>query len=120
MARILNLDVINREKIELLNIARNADKSLLVTSDETRDVIRKYIAEELSFFSDESIRFRKLELEDIIAKKLSNIENNLLSHIENKITKMTEEIIRKSKERIIEAEVNKRVDEKLQKLRELL
>jgi hypothetical protein len=120
MARIAHLQTINNEKVALLNIARNADESVLVTADETRDVIKNFIIDELSFFADENINFRKSDFEYIVADKINKIELSLNEMINKKFDKLTERIVRETKESVIEAEVNKRLEIKLQKIRESL
>lgn len=120
MARIANLETINKEKVALLNIARTADESVLVTADETKEVIRNYIKEELQFFANESARGRKTQLAKFLNDRLNEVETSLNDLINKKFDKLAERMVRETKESVIESEVNRRVELKLQKIREAL
>ena len=55
-----------------------------------------------------------------MVKSLEDFEKSLTKHIDDKINIITENIISSSTKRIINDEVNKRVEEKLQRIKELL
>jgi len=120
MARIPNVNVINEEKLRVLNIARNSDELMLLTIDEVKESLCGFIKEELGYFAEDVAKQRRLELEERLNFKLKQFENSMIRHIDDKINKITERIVELSLNRTIEQEVEKRLNKKLEKIKKAL
>jgi hypothetical protein len=75
--------------------------NIVITPLELKEYISDYLTREVELYADE---------------QMSNIE----CHINDKINKMTEDIISTTTSRLINEEVNRRVDEKLRKIRKAI
>lgn len=120
MARIPNINIINEDKLRVLNIARSNEESMILTVDEVKEVLRGFINDELNYFADDISKQRKLNLEERINFKMKQLENSMVRHIDDKINKITERIVELSLNRTIEEEVEKRLNKKLEKLKKSL
>ena len=94
---------------------KNGD-NIVITPIELKEHISEFIDKELDFYSNESIKEYKEKLQRKLDVQMSNLE----SHINDKIIKMTEDIISTTTSRLINEEVNRRVDEKLKKIRKAI
>jgi 3-dehydroquinate dehydratase len=83
---------------------------------ELREYISDYLTREVDLYADETVKQYQEQLQIRLDVQMSNIEG----HINDKINKMTEDIISITTSRIINEEVNKRVDEKLRKIRKAI
>ena len=94
---------------------KNGDK-IVITPLELKEHISEYITNEINLYADESVIEYREKLQRRLDVQMSNIE----CHINDKINKMTEDIISTTTSRLINEEVNRRVDEKLRKIRKAI
>ena len=120
MARLPNLSIYNDERLRSIKIQTAADEAMVLTFDETKELLRGFINDELNFFADDVSKQRRLEMEERINFRLRQIENSMVSHISDKIDKITERIVELSINRIIEEEVESRLNKKLEKIKKEL
>ncbi len=90
---------------------------MVFTPQEAKEVLERYIHEELELHSDEVAKQKKSEIEERISFKLKQIENSLLQHVDDKLNKITEKILTLTIDRVVNEEVERRVAEKLKKLK---
>lgn len=140
MARIRDLLTYNSDRIDVIDSAshlsnshlidvsmfqtykfdnKNGD-SMVITPKELKGEIDDFLRNELDIYSDLFIAEIKFKLIEKVNKSLKDFEESLSKHIDDKINIITENIISLSTKRIINDEVNKRVEEKLQRIKELL
>jgi hypothetical protein len=94
---------------------KNGD-NIVITPLELREYISDYLTREVELYADETVKQYREQLQRRLDVQMSSIEG----HINDKINKMTEDIISITTSRIINEEVNKRVDEKLRKIRKAI
>lgn len=94
---------------------KNGD-NIVITPMELREYITEYITNEINLYADESV----IEYRDKLQRRLDVQMSNIECHINDKINKMTEDIISTTTSRLINEEVNRRVDEKLRKIRKAI
>lgn len=119
-ARISNLGDYNTGRYEALKIKTVNDETVLMTTDDLKSVMIEYLSEEMNFFADGIQKKDKIKLQERLEFKLKQIETGMIRHIDDKINGITEKIISNCTNRIIEGEVDRRVNEKLQKLKNLI
>jgi hypothetical protein len=90
--------------------------NIVITPMELREYISDYLTREVDLYADETVKQYQEQLQRRLDVQMSNIEG----HINDKINKMTEDIISITTSRIINEEVNRRVDEKLRKIRKAI
>ena len=120
MASISNLGEFNAGRYEALKIKTANDETVLMTTDDLKAVMIEYLSEEMNFFADGIHKKDKIKLQERLDFKLKQIETGMLRHIDDKLNGITERIISNCTNRIIEGEVERRVNEKLQKLKNLI
>jgi hypothetical protein len=120
MARLPSVISFNEERKKALKIQTAADEAMILTIDETKEYLRFFINNELSFFAEDVSRARSLEIEERLNFKLKQIENSMIRHIDEKINKITERIVELSLNRVIEQEVETRLNKKLDTIRKTL
>jgi hypothetical protein len=120
MARLPSVNVFNEERVKAIKIKTLVDDAMIMTVDETKELLRGFIKDELDFFAQEVSKQRKLELEERLNFKLKQFENSIVRHIDDKLDKITERIIELTLNRTIENEVEKRLNKKLEKLKNSL
>lgn len=94
---------------------KDGDK-IVITPLELKEHIFDFITNEVDLYADETIKLYTNQLKGRLDVQISKIEE----HINNKINKMTEDIISTTTNRLIQEEVNRRVDEKLRKIRKAI
>ena len=134
MARIKDLLTYNSDRIDVISSSHLSDvsmfqtykfenkngDSIIITPKELRGEINEFLRNEFDIYSDLFISDIKLKLIQKVNKSLEDFEESLTKHIDDKINIITENIISSSTKRIINDEVNKRVEQKLQRIKELL
>jgi hypothetical protein len=129
MARIVDGTGFNARRIQEANnkfikntlTFKNSNGDLTVVSTkELNEELFSYIESEMMKYPELKTDKVKQDIEDKLTEKLNNMENLLLDHINNKITKITQEIVSKTNKRYIDGEVNRLLNEKLEKLKNLL
>lgn len=120
MARLPNVGHYNEERIKAIKINTILDDAMVLTVDETKKILRDFINEELSFFAEDVIKSRRIEVEERLNFKLKQFENSMIRHIDDKLNKITEHIVSLTINRVIEEEVNKRLEIKLDKIKKQL
>ena len=132
MAKIIDLEGYNglRDSVTLISTGgefinsvshsfkfenKNGD-NIVITPQELREHISDFLTNEVNLYADETIREYREQLKRRLDVQMSNLEN----HINDKINKITEAIISSTTSRVIEEEVNRRVDEKLRKIRKAI
>lgn len=120
MGRIVNLHEWNAERHKAIKIQTAVDESIVFTTEELRETLKHLLIEELSWLANEYTTERKMELEGRINFKLKQIENSLINLVNERVDKITERIVTLTIGRIVEEEINKRLEIKLNKLKESL
>jgi hypothetical protein len=120
MVAIPNYIKFNENRQELIKIKNANDDTVLLTKDEVKETLIKYIDEELDFFSSGITKRRVNQIIEGVGHRLNLFEKKLDKHINDKINEITEKIIEKSTTNIIEQRVNERLTEKLEKLKKAL
>ena len=132
MAKIIDLQAYNglrgsdsiisttfENQIGLSNTLKFENKhgdNIVITPLELKEYISDYLTKEVELYADETVKQYREQLQKRLDVQMSNIEG----HINDKINKMTEDIISTTTSRIINEEVNRRVDEKLRKIRKAI
>jgi flagellar biosynthesis/type III secretory pathway protein FliH len=120
MAAIPNYILYNENRQELLKIKNANNDTLLLTKEEVKEILIKYIDEELDFFTSGITKRRVDEIIEGVNYRLNRFEKSLDKHINDKINEITEKIIKNSTTNIIEQRVNEKLTEKLENLKKLL
>jgi len=120
MAALPNLNSYNNDRKELMKIRTANDETILFTKSEAREALVKYITDELDMFANDLGTNVKTELGTRIMFKLTTFEHEMVRHIDNKFDTITEKIVDLILNRKIEEEVNKRVEQKLKKIKDSL
>ena len=94
---------------------KNGD-DIIITPIELKEHISEFLTREVNLYADETIKGYREQLERRLDVQMSNIE----SHMNDKIIKMTQDIISTTTSRLINEEVNRRVDEKLRRIRKAI
>lgn len=117
MALLHNIVEYNSKRQDLVKLKITADETILFTKEELREALIKYIDDELSFFVTGISAKRKKELEDRLNNKLVGMEKSLTSYINDRFDVITERIVDQTIGRKIEEEVTKRLNAKLEKIK---
>lgn len=120
MASLPNIQVFNDNRKDLIKIKNLSDEVILFNKSEAIEALTKYITEELDLISSGITKETKDKILERVNFRLKQIEITMLKHINDKIDKITEKIVENSLNRIIEKEVNKRLEEKLEKIKQSL
>lgn len=120
MAAVPNIQFFNDSRKELMKIRNLNDETILFTKDEAREALVKYIAEELDLFADDLGRNAKTELEETIKVRFKMFETAMVNHIEKKFNTITQQVIEKITSREVDNEINRRVEERLKKIKDSL
>jgi hypothetical protein len=99
-----------------LNFENKNGDNIVITPMELREYLSEFLTREINLYANETVKKYRDQLERTLDVQMSNIEG----HINDKIIKMTEEIISTTTSRLINEEVNRRVDEKLRKIRKAI
>jgi hypothetical protein len=125
MARISDIQRYNntrkdatRDKadFETLRFENENGEVMVVKPHEVRDVLHDFIESEIGSLGDAM----KNQIKDKLDFKLKQIEISLNQHINEKILNITEKILEKTIDRVVETEINRRVQQKLEKIKKLL
>ena len=125
MARIYDIQRYNntrkdstRDKadFETLRFENENGEVMVVKPHEVRDVLHDFIESEIGSLGDAM----KNQIKDKLDFKMKQIEIGLTLHINEKILSITEKILEKTIDRVVEEEINRRVQEKLEKIKKCL
>lgn len=129
MGKIININDWNadRKKLSELNVDENVlsfenkhGELVVIKPNEVKKVIKDYIIDELNLFADDEVVNLKVNVVTNVSTRLEQFEQRMEQHINEKIDALTEKIIQKILSRVVEDEVNKLLDEKLKKIKEML
>ncbi len=120
MSRISNIGQYNLNKQDLIKIKTINDEVILFSKEEAREVLVNYINDEIELFTDDIVKVNRVSMSERVNNKLTKLESSLIQHIDDKINNITEKIVDTILNRKIEEEVNKRVELKLQKIKNAL
>lgn len=123
MARINDIERFNTRintRRDFIQLNLDEHNTVIVEKNEIKDMILNFIEEDDLFFANGLTRETKNALSNRIETRLNRIEASLQQDLENKFNSIADKIVSASTTRIFNEEVNRRVDEKLQKLKELL
>ncbi len=112
MASIVDLGDFNQRNRDLMKIKDINNDVVLFTKREAKEALISYINSELNLIEEVED-----EVHAIVDIKLALIEKRIEKHISDKMTDLTEKIVTASLTRVIEAEINRRVDEKINKIK---
>ena len=115
----LNSSIVGYSTANVSNILQFENKNgdnIVITPLELKEHISEFITNEINLYADESVKLYKEGLERRLDVQMSKIEE----HLNDKIIKMTQEIISTTTSRLIQEEVNRRVDEKLRKIKKAI
>ena len=90
--------------------------NIVITPIELKEHITEFLSNEVNLYADETIREYREQLKRRLDVQMSSIE----AHINDKINKITQDIISTTTSRLINEEVNRRVDERLKKIRKAI
>lgn len=121
MARVPNLKHINDTKRrvadhDVLRIKNKDGDTLLFSPQEAKDVLSDYIVKELSLESRVTVDRYREQLNDMLKTELQELKTDLDRLVRKEINNMVEKVIHSVMEYNIEAEVNRRVEDKLDEL----
>lgn len=125
MARISDIQRYNnarkdatRDKadFETLRFENDNGEVMVVKPHEVRDVLHDFIESEIGSLGDTM----KNQIKDKLDFKMKQIEIGLTLHVNEKILSITEKILEKTIDRVVEEEINRRVQEKLEKIKKCL
>jgi len=120
MGRLPNIGVYNSDRQELMKIKTINDEVILFTKEEAKTALVAYIDEELDLFATKISENKRDELQNRINFKLKQMENALVNLINERIDKITERVVELTINRVVNEEVNKRLELKIQKLKDSL
>jgi len=120
MARISDLLTYNSNKFDNMKIKTASDETVLLSSSEVKEILTKYLNDELDFFAKGITKETKSALTERVNFRLKQIESSLVRHVDDKINGITEKIVSLSTNRVIEEEVNRRVEARLKKIKDSL
>lgn len=129
MGKIININDWNadRKKLSELHVDENVlsfenkhGELVVIKPSEVKKVIKDYIIDELDLFADDEVVNLKVNVVTNVSTRLEQFEQRMEQHINEKIDALTEKIIQKILGRVVEDEVNKLLDEKLKKIKEML
>ena len=118
MAKIIDLVEYNSNRREILELG--SENVIKLSKDEAKEFFTDYLNDELDFIAKGISDNTKKILINNVNNRFFKLQQSLEQHIDKKFEKLTETIITQTTSRLFEEEVNKRVDEKLQKLKSLL
>ena len=101
---------------EIDNFENKDGDDIVITPLELKNYVSDFFTREINLHADETVKKYGEQLERRLEVQISNLEG----HINDKINKMTEDIISSTTSRLINEEVNRRVDEKLRKIRKAI
>jgi RNA polymerase-binding transcription factor DksA len=128
MARIVDGTFNERRRVEAntkfientLKFKNSNGNFTVVSTKELHEELFSYVESEMMKYPELKSDKVKKDIEERLTEKLENIEIKLLNHIDDKINKITQEIVSKTNKRYIDGEVNRLLNEKLEKLKNLL
>ena len=103
-----------------ISFANKNGDVMVFTPAEAKEELKKYIEEELNLYGDEKVKDCRIKLQERINFRMNQFEVALIQHIDNKINNITEHIVATTTNRMIEKEVERRLEAKLKKLKNLL
>jgi carboxylesterase type B len=121
MGKIIDLAEFNlnrRDNKEILELG--SENVFKLSKDEAKDFFIEYLTDEIDFIAKGISDNTKKDLTDKVNNRFFKLQQSLEKHIDKKFDKLTETIISQTTSRLFNEEVNRRVDEKLRKLKELL
>jgi hypothetical protein len=118
MAKIIDLVEYNSNRREILELG--SENVIKLSKDEAKEFFTDYLTDEIDFIAKGISDNTKKILINNVNNRFFKLQQSLEQHIDKMFEKLTETIITQTTSRLFEEEVNKRVDEKLQKLKNLL
>jgi hypothetical protein len=125
MARINDIQKYNQGRkdltrdnadFETLRFENENGDVMVITPQEVREVLHSFIDSEIDFLGDAM----KSQIKERLDFKIKQVESTLIEHLDDKINKIAESILEKTIDRIAEEEINRRVLEKLEKIKKCL
>jgi hypothetical protein len=104
------------ENSDLITLKDELDNLYVVTKQETSKVIRDYVANEIGNLPDKISERHKKDLQSALDQKMKVLEKELVAFIDYKFDTIAEKACEMLINRKFIEEVNKRVDEKVEKL----
>jgi hypothetical protein len=133
MARISNLKDYNTNRkegiffedggdgdFEALKFENKQGDIMVVRPQEVKDVLKDYIKFQLNEIADDITTNFGSKIKERLEFRLKQFEIGLMKHVDDKINKITEKVVENTMNRIIQNEVDRRINEKLKKLKEFL
>jgi hypothetical protein len=133
MARIYNLKDYNTNRkegiffedggdgdFEALKFENKQGDIMVVRPQEVKDVLKDYIKFQLNEIADDITTNFGSKIKERLEFRLKQFEIGLMKHVDDKINKITEKVVENTMNRIIQNEVDRRINEKLKKLKEFL
>jgi hypothetical protein len=133
MARIYNLKDYNTNRkeetffedggdgdFEALKFENKQGDIMVVRPQEVKDVLKDYIKFQINEIADDITTNFGSKIKERLEFRLKQFEIGLMKHVDDKINKITEKVVENTMNRIIQNEVDRRINEKLKKLKEFL
>lgn len=125
MARIPRLTDYNDEKKavsdgDVIKVLNKDGDTMLFTTYEAKDILRTYMTTELSMFSIQQTQAHKVDLTHKFNAAFEMFNGEMDNLIRDRVNEVAENIIHQLVDYKIEEEVKKRVEAKLNKIKEQL
>ncbi len=129
MGKIVNIQDFNNYRKHLSEVKLDEDvlsfenkegELVVMRPSEAKDVIREFFVNELDLYLDDVVINYKMKATTDISSKLETFQHRLESFLDDKFNQITEKVMERVITRLVEVEVNKRVDEKLKKIKDKL
>ena len=126
MGKIVNIQDFNNYRKHLSEVKLDEDvlsfenkegELVVMRPSEAKDVIREFFVHELDLYLDDVVINYKMKATTDISSKLETFQHRLESFLDDKFNQITEKVMERVITRLVEEEVNKRVDEKLKKIK---
>jgi len=105
---------------EMMKLDIGPDEVLLTTKEELKDFFITYLDKEFDLIAKNLSERSRKRLVESVEKNLSDFQNKIWEHVELKLEKVTETIITRMLSSKIEEEVKRRVDIRLQEIKNKL
>ena len=129
MGKIINIQDFNNYRKHLSDVKvdedvlsfENKEGDLVVMRpSEAKEVIREFFINELDLYLDDVVINYKMKATTDMSSKLETFQYRLEVFLDDKFNQITEKVMERVITRLVEEEVNKRVDEKLKKIKDKL
>ena len=120
MSMLPDINGYNQSRKDYVKVQNIAGEVILFTKEEAKQALVTYISEELDLLATSVTIEQKIELQHKIDLKIKTIEKTMMDYLSTKFNEISEKIFEATLDFKIEQEVEKRLEEKIQKIRKIL